>query len=60
MTKKTKDELTCWLLVALMPIMFVIILGLALLIGRFFFISIPALLIWDCIDTKKYGKNEWF
>ena len=62
MTEKSKhgSALTPWLLVLAMPIMFVVIVGLGFLIGRFFFISIPALLIWDYIDTKKYGKNEWF
>ena len=56
----TKDTKTTWLLVLAMPLMFVIIVGLGILIGRFFFISIPVLLIWDYITTKKYGKNEWF
>ncbi len=56
----TKDTKTTWLLVLAMPLMGAVVLGLALLIGRFFYISIPLLLIWDYIDTKKYGKNEWF
>ena len=46
-----------WLLIALMPVMFVAILTLALLIGRFFYIAIPVLLIWDYITTKKYGRS---
>ena len=60
MTKKTKDELTCWLLVLATPLIAAAVTGLGFLIGRFFYISIPVLLIWDYIDTKKYGKNEWF
>ena len=56
MTEKT----VIWLLVLAMPIIFVVILGFSFLIGRFFYISIPALLIWDYIDTKKNGKNEGF
>ena len=36
----TKDTKTTWLLVLAMPLMFVIIVGLGILIGRFFFISV--------------------